>query len=287
MAPLVPRSSFRCAWAVEPPVWSHSRPTTDFPDESIALAAATVRAAALRLETAVLFGEIRSIATVEERRRLAREIHDGIAQELASLGYTMDDLTARAQLGSVDDFENELRTLRRELTRIISELRLSIFDLRSEVHAEIGLGSALSDYVRSVGTGSSLTVHLILDEAPSRLRIETETELMRIAQEAITNARRHAGAKNLWVTCRVDPPRALLCVEDDGAGVRGRRDDSFGMDIMRERARRIGANLSISDREVGGTVVEVTVGSGWESTHANNEHNDRKRDTRVHDSAVG
>ncbi len=113
-----------------------------------------------------------------------------------------------------------MRALRRELTRIISELRLSIFDLRSEVHADIGLGSALSDYVRSVGTGSSLTVHLILDEAPSRLGIETETELMRIAQEAITNARRHAGAENLWVTCRVDPPRALLRIEDDGSGVK-------------------------------------------------------------------
>ena len=68
------------------------------------------------------------------------------------------------------DLEDELRGLRRELTRIISELRLSIFDLRSEVHADVGLGSALSDYVRAVGTGSPLTVHLILDEAPSRLR---------------------------------------------------------------------------------------------------------------------
>ena len=142
----------------------------------------------------MLFGEIRSIATVEERRRLAREIHDGIAQELASLGYLMDDLTARARQASDDGLEEELRGLRRELTRIISELRLSIFDLRSEVHADVGLGLALSDYVRAVGTGSGLTVHVILNEGASRLAVETETELMRIAQEAITNARRHAGA---------------------------------------------------------------------------------------------
>ena len=87
----------------------------------------------------------------------------------------MDDLTARAREASDADLEEELRGLRRELTRIISELRLSIFDLRSEVHADVGLGSALSDYVRAVGTGSRLTVHLILErrrrlDSPSRPR---------------------------------------------------------------------------------------------------------------------
>ena len=206
---------------------------------------------------------MRSIATAEERRRLAREIHDGIAQELASLGYAVDDLTARARRESGRDLEEPLRELRHEVTRIISELRLSIFDLRSEVHADIGLGSALSDYVRSVGRGSPLTVHLVLDEAPARLRVETETEPLRVAQEAITNARRHAGAHNLWVTCRVDPPRALIRVEDDGGGMKGRRNDSFGMDIMRERANRLGAVLSIRERAEGGTSVEVAVGNGW------------------------
>ena len=72
----------------------------------------------------------------------------------------------------------------------------------------IGLGTALSDYVRQVGAGSNFTVHLVLDETPTRLPIDAETELLRIAQEAITNARKHANAQNLWVTCRIDPPRA-------------------------------------------------------------------------------
>ena len=260
---------------------------TGFSDEGIASAAAAAREAALRLETALLFGEIRSIATVEERRRLAREIHDGIAQELASLGYLMDDLTARARQASAGGLEEELGELRRELTRIISELRLSIFDLRSEVHAEVGLGSALSDYLRAVGTGSPFTVHLSLKEGSSRLGVETETELMRIAQEAITNARRHSGAENLWVTCQVDPPRGLLRVEDDGTGVKSRRRDSFGMEIMRERAARIGAQLTVGDRPRGGTVVEVILGSGRNSASVSREINTRERETRVHDSAVG
>ena len=163
---------------------------------------------ALRLETALLFSEVRSLATAEERRRLAREIHDGIAQELASLGYVVDDLAARARY--LPDLEADLKTLRGELTRVISELRLSIFDLRSEVQSTVGLGTALSDYVRQVGASSNLTVHLVLDESPMRLPIDAETELLRIAQEAVTNARKHANAENLWVTCRVDPPSAYL-----------------------------------------------------------------------------
>jgi signal transduction histidine kinase len=218
-----------------------------------------VAEASLRLETALLFSEVRSIATAEERRRLAREIHDGIAQELASLGYAVDDLSYRA---TEDSQREQLQELRHELTRIISELRLSIFDLRSEVQPTMGLGAALSDYARQVGATSPLTVHLVLDESPSRLRADTEAELLRIAQEAITNVRKHARARNLWVTCRIAPPAALLRVEDDGSGLREGRSDSYGLEIMRERASRIGAELSVGPRAEGGTVVDVVIGGG-------------------------
>ncbi len=213
----------------------------------------------LRLETALLFSEVRSLATAEERRRLAREIHDGIAQELASMGYAVDDLAARARY--LPDLEADLKTLRSELTRVITELRLSIFDLRSEVQTTVGLGTALSDYVRQVGASSNLTVHLVLDETPMRLPIDSETELLRIAQEAVTNARKHANAHNLWVTCRIDPPSAYLAVADDGSGLGTPRDDSFGLEVMRERAQRIGARLAVGNRPEGGTAVEVTLGT--------------------------
>lgn len=215
----------------------------------------------LRLDTAMIFDELRSIATLEERRRLAREIHDGIAQEVASLGYLVDDLHASA--GS-DPQRAALAVLRTELSRVVSELRLSIFDLRSEVLPESGLGAALSDYVRQVGARSDLTVHLTLDEAPSRLRVETESELLRIAGEAITNARKHSGAKNLWVNCTVHPPFACLEVTDDGSGIRHSRTDSYGLRIMRERAQRLEAELAIlnatDDAAMPGTTVRITLG---------------------------
>ncbi len=214
----------------------------------------------LRLDTALAFDEVRSIATAEERSRLAREIHDGIAQEIASLGYVVDELAATSEDASQ---QNKLICLRKELTRVVSELRLSIFDLRSGVNPTAGIGSALSDYVRQVGSRSNMTVHLTLDESPTRLRAEVETELLRMSQEAITNARKHSGAKNLWVDCRVEPPFVQIQVRDDGCGLTPGREDSYGLKIMRERAQRIGATLQIEEpsREGGsGTLVSVTVG---------------------------
>ena len=219
-----------------------------------------VAEAALRLETAMLFDEVRGVATAEERRRLAREIHDGIAQELSYLGYVVDSLTADAK--KLDEgLTDELRKLRSEITRIVSELRLSIFDLRSEVDVHGGLGAALSEYVRSVGQQSELTVHLSLDEAATRLPAETEAELLRIAQEAITNARKHAEASNLWVTLAVDPPSALLRVEDDGRGLGKGRIDSFGLQIMKERAGRLRTDVRVENRAPHGTLVEVVLGA--------------------------
>jgi signal transduction histidine kinase len=219
-----------------------------------------VDAHSLKLDTALVFDEIRTLATADERQRLAREIHDGIAQEVASLGYVVDHMAATSSDPVVAE---GLRELRGELSRVVADLRLSIFDLRSDVSPANGLGAALSDYVRQVGAKSDLTVHLTLDEAPTRLTPAVEAELLRIAQEAVTNARKHAAADNLWVDFWTDPPRARLVVRDDGTGINGGRDDSYGISIMRERASRIDATLDIVT-ETGsggarGTEVQVTV----------------------------
>ena len=227
----------------------------------------------LRLDTALVFDEIRTMATTDERQRLAREIHDGIAQEIASLGYVVDNLSA-------ETYDTRMKTglhqLRNELTRVVADLRLSIFDLRSDVTSSVSLGAALSDYVRQVGAKSSLAVHLSLRESTTRLPPRIESELFRIAQEAVTNARKHAGASNLWVECTTDPPEAALTVRDDGAGLARGRDDSYGMAIMRERASRIGAELDISDasdRNGGhGTQVTVRVAPNTQPTNRSIRH---------------
>ena len=211
---------------------------------------------ALRLESAALFSDVKALATVEERHRLAREIHDGIAQEIASMGYLVDDL---ARYECNQRHQDGLIQLRDELTRVVTELRLSIFDLRSGVSNSVGLGSVLGDYVREVGKTSGMTVHLSLEESPRRLRLDVETELLRIGQEAVTNARKHSQGENMWVTCRVEPPFAELRIEDDGIGAVGPRQDHYGLHIMKERAARINAVLTIGERVGGGTVVSAVL----------------------------
>jgi signal transduction histidine kinase len=228
-------------------------------------AATLVEETALRLETALLFDEVRGVATAEERRRVAREIHDGIAQELSYIGYFVDGLAAESRARE-DGVEPQLQQLRSEITRIVSELRLSIFDLRSEVDVHGGLGAALSEYVRTVGRQSGFTVHMSLAESANRLPAETEAELLRIAQEAVTNARKHAEAQNLWVSLSVDPPDAVLRVEDDGRGLGRARIDSYGLQIMRERAKRLRTTVQVRPREPRGTLVEVVLGSTERAT---------------------
>ncbi|PMR59101.1 ATPase [Verrucosispora sp. ts21] len=217
--------------------------------------------AALRLEAALLFDEVRSLATNEERQRLAREIHDGVAQELVMVGYGIDNALATVHEDAEETAES-LRTLRQEVTRVITELRLSLFELRSEVDRHGGLAAAIAEYARTVGASGGLRVHLSLDESTARLPAATEAELLRIAQEAVTNARKHAGATNLWVTCEVDPPYAQIEVSDDGHGIGDKRSDGhYGLAIMAERAERIRGRLEIRPRQPSGTTVAVVVGS--------------------------
>jgi signal transduction histidine kinase len=210
---------------------------------------------ALPLDTGLLFDEVRALATVEERRRVAREIHDGIAQEIVSLGYLVDELASASDEAARTAGVSRVRL---ELTRIVDDLRLSIFDLRSPVSRSAGLGPVLGDYLQMVGSRSGTAVHLTLDEGTDRLPLHVEEQLLRITQEAVTNARKHSAATNFWVKCHVRSPAAEIVIEDDGTGLAPSiATDSFGLSVMRERADRIGATLSVAERGGGGTRVTV------------------------------
>ena len=140
---------------------------------------------------------------------------------------------------------------------MVADLRLSIFDLRSDVSATNGLGSALSDYVRQVGAKSDLTVHLTLNEAATRLSPAVEGELLRIAQEAITNARKHASARQ--------PVGGLLDEPAAGQPHRARR---------RPRASTAGATTPTASRSCANgpsridATLEVTSESDRTMSHA-------------------
>ncbi len=176
--------------------------------------------ATVRLDTAVLFLAFRDSATVEERRRLAREMHDGVAQEIASLGYFVDTLVGTEPEGSAR--ARQLTLLRERLTMVVGEVRRSVQTLRTSIGENDSLGTAIGSLARHLSASSGIPIHVTLDEHTTRLRPEIESELLRITQEAMTNAVRHSGAHAIDVLCRVAPPSAELVISDDGRGLRHR-----------------------------------------------------------------
>jgi len=213
--------------------------------------------ATVHLDTALLFASFRDAATVEERRRLAREMHDGVAQEMASLGYLVDELLSES---SSPELHRQLQVLRDRLTAVVGEVRRSVRTLRTSVGESPSLGTAIGAVARHLSEGSGIPIQVTLDEGTRRLRPEVEAELLRIAQEALTNAVRHSSATQIEVHCAVAPPAAEIIVTDDGTGLGARRSDSHGLEIMAERARLVQGELTVSPRAPHGTVVAVRVG---------------------------
>jgi signal transduction histidine kinase len=236
----------------------------------------------VHLDTALLFAAFRDAATAEERRRLAREMHDGVAQEMASLGYLVDDMMAEATTG---EQALRLQVLRERLSSVVGEVRQSVRTLRTSVGENESLGQAIGSLARHLSSTSGVPIQVTLDESTQRLRPEVEAELMRIAQEAMNNAVRHAEPSVIEVQCTVAPPRAEIVVSDDGHGVRGRREDSHGLEIMAERARLIEGDLSVDAREPRGTVVSVTVGGP--RTERQGRHNAANQAPRQNPSGSG
>lgn len=208
---------------------------------------------AVRLETSLLFDQVRVAATSEERQRLARDIHDGVAQEMVALGYLVDEIE---DTSTEADTLRTAGTLRQEISRVVGELRMSIYDLRHEI-VQQHLSGALAEYAREMSAGTNLRVHLSLDEQGPPLPARTGSELLRVAQEAIGNVRKHAHADNLWVTFATDGERMRLDLADDGVGSATPRQRHYGLHTMKERAERLGADLSVHERPGGGTVVSL------------------------------
>ncbi|GAA2116956.1 sensor histidine kinase [Nocardioides bigeumensis] len=212
----------------------------------------------VRLDTALLFAALKHQATAEERGRWAREMHDGVAQDIAYLGYAVDALAAQA---TSDEQRTQLQDLRRRISGVVAEVRRSVLTLRTQVGASESLGAGLGRLARHLSDVSGIPIQVTVDERTTRLRPEVEAELLRIGQEAMNNAVKHARATQIDVSCRVDPPQVELLVVDNGRGLQGGRSDSHGLNIMKERARLIGAELEVRDGDDGGAMVRVQIGA--------------------------
>lgn len=200
------------------------------------------------------------LAMSEERRRLARELHDTLAHTLSAVAVQLegvdslwDEDPARAR----SMLKRSLQSARSGLT----EARRSIDALRSSPIEEQGLTAALADLCRSVSESSSVTATLVVDGVDG-LAPDVEHTAYRIAREALTNAVRHAGAATAMVELRDHGDRILLSIRDDGTGFDpdGNIDeDRHGLRGMHERAELIGGRLDVRRHDQGGTVVELAL----------------------------
>ena len=167
------------------------------------------------LQAAVMFGDLQIVATTAERERLAREMHDGIAQDLVALAFSLEALSRQLRTTS-PDAERAVVPVRAELARMVSDIRFSISDLRSSVRPEGGLGAALSSQVQSIASSTRLTMHLSLRESTFRLPAQTETALLRAAQSLLHDIRADRTVSEIWLSLDVEPPRGELVIRHDG-----------------------------------------------------------------------
>ncbi len=224
--------------------------------------------AALAITNARLHRRITSLAIAEERERIAREMHDSLAQVL---GYVITKASAArellGQVGRVSDAEQHLRQLEQAARDAYADVREGILGLRTGLDPSQTLLQALQRYLERWREQSGIAVDLAVEPPGDQLTgLSTiaELQLLRIVQEALSNVRKHAGATHVTVQIGKTGESVRISVSDNGAGFDPEAHDRtgyprFGLATMRERAEAVGGTLAIRSRPGLGTTVEVEI----------------------------
>lgn len=211
--------------------------------------------------------EARRLAVLEERNRLAREMHDSLAQGLVGVVLKLE---AAEETVASDPAQAVpvVRTVREMVRGVLDEARRSLQALRPRLLDHADLGAALERLGGEIGSQTQAAVRVSVRGRPRSLGRDVEENLLRLAQEALQNAVRHAHARRIQVELSFEGRGARLRVEDDGRGFDPavRRLAGLGLDIMRERAERVGGRLEVETAPGRGTRVQVrtapTAGAG-------------------------
>ncbi|MGA8503666.1 MAG: PAS domain-containing protein [Candidatus Sulfotelmatobacter sp.] len=198
----------------------------------------------------------------QERRRLARDLHDGLGQELAVAKMVLDKMMLKK---SAQPAEEEWTQASSIVDRAIQQVRTMSHLLHPPLLDEVGLLSALSWYVEGLTKRSGIEISLEVQPRDfPRLSADVETAVFRIVQEALTNVFRHSEASKVWITLAQKEENLVVAVRDDGKGVDKRiielQPDSVGVGIggMKQRAREFGGELRLTNVHPG-TLVELTI----------------------------
>lgn len=203
-------------------------------------------------------------AVLAERNRIAREIHDNLAQELLGISVQLE-VVARTMPPGAELASSHLNRVRMLIRHGIAEARRYVWDLRSQALDHNDLPTALSDTARRLTADTEVQAQVEVNGSFRPLSELVEGNLLRIGQEAINNAVKHAQAERILINLRFDAGRVQLSVQDNGRGFDqqskgGAAEGHFGLTSMRERAEQIGGTLSIQSNGSGTEViVEVPI----------------------------
>jgi signal transduction histidine kinase len=231
-----------------------------FDDRAVELFEGVCELVALGIENARSFSRLRSLAAAEERARIARDLHDRLGQWLTYINLELERVN-----GSMAEPHPELARLQGDVRSAIDELREALVELRTTTRPDRPLSAVLPEVVHRFAERTGLQVEVTVPEGDRRVfSALVEDELLRIAQESLTNIEKHADATAVHINWSVDGGRGLLTIEDNGRGFdpgRRVRSTAYGLVGMRERAAAVGAILEIASQRGTGTVITVLVGT--------------------------
>jgi NarL family two-component system sensor histidine kinase LiaS len=216
----------------------------------------------LRERTSRLSDQVRALAVVEERNRLARELHDSVKQNLFSVAMTASAI--RARIDAMDGVPRDLKEMVREVETTSraaqQEMARLIADLRPDSLYEHGLAEVLNDYTLLLGAREHLLIYLDVHGNDKLLPPAVAEALYRVAQEALHNIARHARATRVDVDLRCIPEQVSLTIEDNGVGFDpSETHTGLGLGNMRERMTEVGGVLSVESQPGIGTTVLAEV----------------------------
>ena len=235
-----------------------------FTKEQIALAQGMGNILGLVIQNAQLYEQSKLLAAMEERSRLAREIHDGVAQTLGALQLKASQLEDSLSNERVGESRGHLSELQNMISRAYRDLREAMFGLRAVMEPGTDLVTALREYLVHYQAEYGLDVRLeVDDDEPATLDGEMQAQAMRILQEALRNVLRHAGTGRATVRIERDGDGLRISIVDegrgfDGAHLEGREDGRhLGLRTMHERAESMGGTLTVESQPGQGTRVTL------------------------------
>jgi two-component system, NarL family, sensor histidine kinase DegS len=203
-------------------------------------------------------------AVMQERERLSRELHDGVAQLVAHLLLRLDTIKELVEANRPQEAEAELERLHGVADELYEDIGESIAGLRTNV-TERGLVRALQDYVDQFEERHQISTSLRTDDAADQLSPLTALQLFRLVQEALTNVRKHAAAHEATITLTANGPDQLrVVIADDGQGLtpgsqRNGKARPLGLTSMRERVEALGGTFQVNSQPGSGTQVTATI----------------------------